>query len=284
MKMNMIQAVEYQAGRIGRLVGLALLNSLAVATYAQAPARDSTQAPARVEVRYLDAHGKKLPSAEGADHRIETTYRDSIRGVVREYYPSGKLRSYSPYTHVRRHYRHGRFLEYYESGQLHVQEDYIANKRQGDFLVYYPDGTLRRRDHYEASQRTAGECFGPDGHPVEYFEYEQYPVYLEGDGSFRAIVTAIQQRIRYPAEALRHRLAGTIKVKFVVNTKGEVQDAAIIGGVDESQFKGSTLDAVRAMEATVLQAVRDLKRFKPGMRDGVVVPITYTAPISFKIQ
>jgi hypothetical protein len=27
-----------------------------------------------------------------------------------------------------------------------------------------------------------------------------------------------------------------------------------------------------------------LKRFKPGMRDGVAVPITYAVPISFKIQ
>jgi protein TonB len=269
---------------MNKLVFSVLLLISSLSAYCQAPARDSTRAPTRVEVRYVDANGKKLPSAEGADHRIETTYADSVRGSVREYYPSGKLKSYSPYLHVRRHIRHGRFLDYYESGQLHLQEDFIANKRQGDFLVYYPDGTLRRRDLYEADKRTAGECFGPDGHPVEYFEYEQYPVYLEGDGSFRAIVTAIQQRIRYPAEALRHRLAGTIKVKFVVDTKGEVQDAAIIGGVDESQFKGSTLDAVRAMEATVLQAVRDLKRFKPGMRDGVVVPITYTAPISFKIQ
>lgn len=284
MKTNVMQAIKFQ--ELGKLLVLGLLNCCSTAAYAQAPApaRDSAQAPARVEVRYVDAHGKKLPSAEGADHRIETTYRDSVRGAVREYYPSGKLRSYSPYAHVRRHYRHGRFLEYYESGQLHWQEDFVANKRQGDFLVYYPDGTLRRRDHYEAGQRTAGECFGPDGHAVEYFEYEQMPVYLEGDGSFQAIVTGIQQRIRYPAEALRHRLAGTIKVKFVVNTKGEVQDAAIIGGVDETKFTGSTLNAVRDMETTVLQAVRDLKRFKPGMRDGVAVPITYTAPISFKIQ
>ncbi len=282
MKANVAQAAAYQG--LGKLFVVSLLNCFSIAAYAQASARDSAQTPARMEVRYVDAHGNKLPSAEGADHRIETTYRDSIGGVVREYYPSGKLRSYSPYAHVRRHYRHGRFLDYYESGQLHWQEDFIANKRQGDFLVYYPDGTLRRRDHYEADQRTAGECFGPDGHAVAYFEYEQYPVYPEGDGSFRAIVTAIQQRIRYPAEALRHRLAGTIKVKFIVNTQGEVQDAAIIGGVNETQFKGATLDAARAMEATVLQAVRDLKRFRPGMRDGVVVPITYTAPISFRIQ
>jgi protein TonB len=261
-----------------------LLSFVSLSASAQTPARDSTRAGVRVEVRYVDAKGKKLPSADGADHRIETSYVDSVKGVVREYYPSGKLKAYSPYLHVRRHIRHGRFLDYYESGQLHWQEDFIANKRQGDFLVYYPDGTLRRRDHYEAGQRTAGECFGPDGHAVEYFEYEQIPVYLEGDGSFRAIVTAIQQRIRYPAEALRHRLVGTIKVKFTVGTNGEVQDVAIAGGVDESQFKGSTLDAVRAMETTVMQAVRDLNHFKPGLRDGVPVPVSYTAPISFKIQ
>jgi len=266
-----------------KLLPILLFGSLSA--LGQAPARDSAQAePARNEVRYVDASGKKLPSAEGADHRIETTYSDSIRGVVRVFYPSGKLKSYTPYVNVKRHFRHGRVLEYYETGQLHWQEDFIANKRQGDFLVYYPDGKLRRRDHYEADQRTAGECFGPDGHAIAYFEYEQMPVYLEGDGSFRAIVAAIQQRIRYPAEALRHHLAGTIKVKFTVGTNGEVQDVAIAGGVDESQFKGSTLDAVRAMEGTVVQAVRDLKRFKPGMRDGVAVPVSYTAPISFKIQ
>lgn len=278
-----MQANKYQTGRLGKPLPL-LLSFVSLSVFGQAPQRDSVRAGARVEVRYVDAKGKKLPSADGADHRLETSYIDSVKGVVREYYPSGKLRSYSPYLHVRRHIRHGRFLEYYESSQLHWQEDFIANKRQGDFLVYYPDGTLRRRDHYEAGQRTAGECFGPDGHAIEYFEYEQYPIYLEGDGSFRAIVTAIQHRIRYPAEALRHHLAGTIKVKFTVGTTGEVQDVAIAGGVDESQFKGSTLDAVRAMETTVMQAVRDLKHFKPGMRDGVPVPVSYTAPISFKIQ
>ena len=263
---------------------LVLLSFLALPALGQATRGDSTRAGARVEVKYVDAKGRKLPSAEGADHRIETSYIDSVKASVRVFYPSGKLMSYTPYVNIKRRFVHGRFLEYYESGQLHLQGDFIANKRQGDFLVYYLDGTLRRRDHYEAGQRTAGECFGPDGHPIEYFEYEQYPVYREGDGGIKAIVTAIQQRVRYPQSALRHRLAGTIKVKFTVGVTGEVQDASIIGGVDESKFQGPTLAAVRDMEAAVLQAVRDLKPFLPGRRDGVSVPIMYTAPISFKIQ
>ncbi|RZK90163.1 MAG: TonB family protein [Hymenobacter sp.] len=264
---------------------LLLLSCGALPALGQVAPRDSaTRAGARIETTYLDAKGKKMPSAEGADHRVETSYADSVRGVVRVYHPSGKLRSYTPYINVRHHFVHGRFLEYYESGQVHLQGDFIANKRQGDFLVYYPDGKLRRRDHYETGQRTAGECFGPDGQPVAYFEYEQMPVYPAGDGGTRAIVTAIQQHIRYPAEALRHRLAGTIKVKFVVDASGTVRDASIIGGVDETKFASSTLEAVRQMEAEVLRGVQNLERFRPGQRDGQSVAVAFSVPISFKIQ
>ncbi|MGI4759163.1 MAG: TonB family protein [Janthinobacterium lividum] len=230
----------------------------------------------------MDAEGKKLPSATGADHRIETSYIDSVKGSVRVYYPSNALKSYTPYVNIRRHLRHGRYLEYYESGQLHVQEDFFANKRQGDFLVYYPNGKLRRRDHYEAGQRTTGECFGVDGHAVAYFDYEQYPKYLEGDGGPIAIALAIQQRIRYPKSAARHQLAGKVKVRFTVNTLGEVQQVSIVAGIDESKFEGPTLTAVCDLEAAVVQAVYELKHFIPARRDGVVVNFTYQAPLSFK--
>lgn len=262
---------------VGLLVGL-----LPGVGHAQQPA---AVVPAEgVEVAYFDAHNKKLPSAEGADHRVETTRTDSVGGKVRVFYPSGKLKSYTPYLHIRRHIRHGRCLTYYESGQLHVQEDLIRNKREGEFLVFYLDGKPRRREQYAAGQRTAGECFGPDGQAVAFFEYEQMPVYPVGDGDFRAIVTAIQQRIRYPKEALRYHLAGTIKVRFMVDASGKVHEASIIGGVDETKFAGPTLTAVREMEAVVLQAVQGLERFRPGQCDGENVAVTYSAPISFKIQ
>jgi protein TonB len=280
---NVIQAGKHQWWWPSGLLVLGL-HFFSITAFAQTPAHDSTRAGARVEVAYFDAHNKKLPSAEGADHRVETSYTDSVRAAVRAYYPSGKLRSYTPYINVKRHFVHGRFLEYYESGQLHLQGDFIANKRQGDFLVYYPDGKLRRRDHYEVGQRTAGECFGADGQPVTYFEYEQKPVYPAGDGGSLAVVTAIQRQIHYPVEALRHRLAGTIKVKFVVDASGDVRDASIVGGVDETKFAGATLDAVRQMEAEVLRGVRGLDRFRPGQRDGQNVSVAFSVPISFKIQ
>ncbi|RZK33082.1 MAG: TonB family protein [Hymenobacter sp.] len=268
-----------------KILSLVVLSGITgLSALAQTQPRDSVRAGARVEIAYFDVHNQKLSSAAGADHRVETSYTDSLKAAVRAYYSSGKLRSYTPYVNIKRHFVHGRFLEYYEDGQLHLQGDFIANKRQGDFLVYYPDGQLRRRDHYEAGQRTAGECFSSDGQPVTYFEYEQKPVYPAGDGGSLAVVTAIQHQIHYPTEALRYRLAGTIKVKFVVDAAGDVRDASVVGGVDETKFAGATLDAVRQMEAEVLKAVRGLERFRPGQRDGQNVSVAFSVPISFKIQ
>ncbi|RZK52820.1 MAG: TonB family protein [Hymenobacter sp.] len=262
----------------------ALLSLGSLSALGQAPKQDATRDDVPAETTYVDAKGKKLPSAEGADHRVETFYIDSLRGVVRVYYPSGKLRSDTPYLNIRRHIQHGRSLAYYESGQLHSQREMVANKPAGDFLLYYPDGKLRRREHYEAGQRTVAECFGPDGQPVAFYEYEQMPKYPTGDGDLKAVVLAIQQNIKYPAEALRHHLTGTIKVRFVVDASGSVREAHVVGGVDETKFNGSTLEAVRQMEAEVLQGVQKLARFQPGQHDGQPVAVTFTAPISFKIQ
>ncbi|MGI4870310.1 MAG: TonB family protein [Janthinobacterium lividum] len=239
---------------------------------------------AQVVTEYVDAAGQKLSSPAGADHRVETTYTDSLRARVRVFYPSGKLKEFASYSNLRRHVLHGRRMVYYESGQLHRQADFVAGNYVGELLVYYPDGTLRRRDQYAAGKRTAGECFAPDGHPVAYFEYEQMPIYPEGTGNMGAIVTAIQQRVRYPASALRQRLQGTIKVAFTVNAAGGVQDARIVEGVDETKFQGAALSAVRDLEATVVQAVQHLKQFQPGQQDGEKVAVRFTAPITFKIQ
>lgn len=258
---------------------------------ARGQAPDSAAAGARLpkEVVYFDAQGHKLPSAQGAVRRVEITQIDSVQSQERVFYASGKLKSFGRYLTVRRDgQRHtvsfGRHLDYYESGQLHVQTDQPTKQQAGERLVYYADGKLRRRDHLPVQGPTTGECFGPDGQPVAYYPYQQMPVYSEGDGGQAAIVTAIQQRVRYPVEALRNRLAGRVFVRFQVDITGHVRDPRVVGGIDESKFSGSALEAVRQLEATVLQAVGGLGAFRPGQFDGEAVAVSFTVPITFKLQ
>jgi protein TonB len=236
------------------------------------------------EIVYLDANRNKLPSAAGAVERKETTYRDSLSGTTRTYFlPSGKLKSFVPLVNMRRSLRHGTVSEYYESGQLRYQATFQAGKVVGDLLTYYPDGTLKRREHHLPGQPVAGECFGPDGQPVAYFPYEQMPVYSEGTGDKAAVVRAVMLNTRYPIDALKQRVFGIVKVTFVVGKDGRVQDIKP-NEPKEGEVPKNLARPYQSLQEAAVSAVRQLKPFAPGRQDGEPVAVSFTVPVTFRIQ
>jgi protein TonB len=219
---------------------------------------------------YWSADGEKLPGPEGAKRRLEYTYRDSLSGTVRTYSEAGKLYSITPYAHIRKKIKLGPETTYYESGELRTKQGYVGNKREGEFVVYYPDGKLKRREQYENDVRTAAECLDHDGKPVEFFEFEVMPTY-QGQG-LNAMVTAIMRNVRYPKEALMKQTQGRVYVSFDIGTTGEVQQAHVVKGVSP------------ALDAEALRAVNALHGCTPGRFDGELVPVSFTVPVTFRIQ
>lgn len=273
------------------LLVILLLNSCGAATVAAqraATAAASVPTPAVIiapATEYFDADDQRLPSAEGADHRVQTTHYDSVRGVVRTYYlPSGKLKSYVPYAHLRQQLKHGPSSYYDESGQLRLQETFVAGKWEGDLLTYYPDGTLKRRDHHVPGQPTAGECFGPDGQPVPYYSYQIMPVYPEGAGDAQAVVHAVMVNTKYPVQATRRGVGGVVKILFVVDKEGHVQHVRPDKETLSAPVSPTLADTYQQLQEAAMQAVRQLKVFTPGRQDGEPVPVAYTVPVIFKIQ
>ena len=104
-----------------------------------------------------------------------------------------------------------------------------------------------------------------------YFSVEQMPE-LPGGGGVAAIVAAIQKAARYPSRAMGAGVEGRVYVSFVVNAQGEVVDVKIVKGL------GSGLD-----EETV-RAIKTLPRFIPGKQNGREVSVSYSVPVTFKIQ
>ena len=87
------------------------------------------------------------------------------------------------------------------------------------------------------------------------------------------VIDAIQRASRYPAEALRHNVQGTVLVGFTVNPQGEVRDVRVEHGLT------ADLD-----EATVA-AVKTLPLFRPGQQGGKPVAVRYSSlPIRWAIQ
>ena len=117
-----------------------------------------------------------------------------------------------------------------------------------------------------------GETVTADVVPAAPYTYVEQMPELPGGGGQLAIVTAIQRAVKYPGLALRHGVEGKIFVSFTVNPKGEVVDAKIVKGL------GSGLD-----EET-LRAINTLPRFIPGKQNGREVSVSFTVPVTFRIQ
>jgi protein TonB len=220
---------------------------------------------------FLDSCFTVLPSQEGARYYRETVYADSIAGTVKDFYLSGKLQSSGTFDHVRKLLPHGTLETWYEGGQLESRSTY-NHAAPIELLSYYPTGQLKRHELYAGKKRTLAHCFAEDGKKVKFFEYQQMPVYPEGDGSAQAVVRAVMRNVVYPEDALRNYVTGRVFLRFVVTPDGTIANIE----VTESSHPALA-------EAAVL-AVQKLKPFTPGKLDGKPVKVGYTVPVSFAIK
>lgn len=104
-----------------------------------------------------------------------------------------------------------------------------------------------------------------------YTYVEQMPE-LPGGGGQQAIVNAILKASKYPPLALRNQVEGRLYASFTVNPQGEVSDVKVVKGL------GSGLDE------EAIRAIKSLPRFIPGKQNGRAVSVSFTVPITYKIQ
>ena len=98
---------------------------------------------------------------------------------------------------------------------------------------------------------------------------EEMPEFPGGELALR---TYIAKAIVYPTVAQENGIQGKVFVTFVVNKDGSVSNAKIARGVDAS------------LDQEALRVVSTLPKWKPGKQRGVPVRVSYTVPISFKLQ
>jgi TonB family protein len=86
--------------------------------------------------------------------------------------------------------------------------------------------------------------------------------------AFSSWVTA---RLKYPKDALAAHIDGTVLVKFVIGTNGGVQEVEVIEGVFPS------------LDAEAVRVIKSSPKWKPGIKDGKPIRVTYTHPVIFGI-
>ena len=84
-----------------------------------------------------------------------------------------------------------------------------------------------------------------------------------------AFAAWVSSRLKYPKEAKAAHIDGTVTVQYVVGKNGGVQEVQVLKGVHP------------ALDAEAVRVVRSSPKWKPGIKDGKPVRVTYTLPVIF---
>ena len=98
---------------------------------------------------------------------------------------------------------------------------------------------------------------------------EQKPEFPGGEA---AMYKWLSDHINYPVAAAEEGVQGRVVVEFVVSKTGNVENVRVLRG------RHPALDK----EATRL--VKSMPKWQPGRNNGQPVKVTYTLPITFKLQ
>ena len=106
---------------------------------------------------------------------------------------------------------------------------------------------------------------------VSYSDLERKPTFNGGDAN--EFAKWVFSELKYPEQAKTDGAQGRVLVQFTVGSDGVVRDAAILRGIRED------------LDAEAIRVVLASPKWEPGYNDkGEKVPVTFTCPITYKIQ
>ena len=99
---------------------------------------------------------------------------------------------------------------------------------------------------------------------------EEMPTFQGGDLSkFR---NWVQSNVKYPQIALENGIQGNVVIKFVVEKDGKLSNIQVLQAPDKT------------LADAAVQVIQRSPKWKPGKQRNKPVRVTYTLPVSFKIQ
>ena len=99
---------------------------------------------------------------------------------------------------------------------------------------------------------------------------EEMPTFQGGDLSkFR---NWVQSNVKYPQIALENGIQGNVVIKFVVEKDGKLSNIQVLQTPDKT------------LADAAVQELQQSPKWKPGKQRNKPVRVTYTLPVSFKIQ
>jgi TonB family protein len=102
-----------------------------------------------------------------------------------------------------------------------------------------------------------------------YTMVDKMPEFPGGDEGRRRYVAA---SVKYPIEAMKAGIQGTVFVSYIVDREGNIVEAKVVRGVHQ------------LLDQEALRVVETLPKHTPGKSNGETVRVSYTVPITFAFR
>ena len=107
---------------------------------------------------------------------------------------------------------------------------------------------------------------------VPYFDCDQRPQFFGNSDPRHFLREWVYQYLKYPQDAVRNGVQGTVTVQFIIEKDGKVTDVKVVKGVDEE------------LDAEALKVVSASPKWKAGKVGGAKVRSSLTLPIDFRLE
>ena len=107
---------------------------------------------------------------------------------------------------------------------------------------------------------------------VAYYDCDQRPMFLNSTDPRQFLEKWVYQYLRYPEEAVKNGIQGTVQVNFIIGKDGKVRDVSIAKSVDPS------------LDNEALRVVSASPKWRPGRLRGEKVATSMTVPVEFRLE
>jgi TonB family protein len=219
---------------------------------------------------WISKRGTILPSKDSAD-RYNLIYKsksDTQAVKVIRYLKDGAIQEEVNYLPYSAKTLHGPFRKYID-GRVVDERTYSNNLLHGAHRTFWENGKLKRNDVYERGNFVSGKCFGFNGGDTTWFAYEISASFPGGNDSLRQYLA---KHIKYPNDAKRQGITGTVKVKFTITKDGSLSGIQLLNNVDPF------------LDKEAIRLVSEMPKWLPTMVDGREVNMLFILPVVFQLK
>lgn len=155
-----------------------------------------------------------------------------------------------------------------EDKQVKTQEEMTQNEARAG-AVDITEGTNDLNKQVIKEQVIAPE---PAPEPEKVYNIAMVEQKPEFPGGESAMYKWLSDHINYPAAAAEEGVQGRVVVEFVVSKTGAIENVRVLRGRHP------------ALDKEAQRVVKAMPKWQPGRNNGQPVKVTYTLPVSFKLQ